>query len=210
MDRFAKINRFVGNSLREKIRKIESDIVGAEKQEIGSLFESFFITKDAFHEAQEIKQLSAEINVKIHALGILLSLPNILDKDEVVEYVSLGAGNTGRKFDLETDKRIAEFKFIDWKGGSESIRQNGVFKDFYSLQSHETHKRKFLYLNGTEVALKFLRGGRSVQSVLSRNSNVHSDFLRRFAGKYASVGEYFADHSNSVELHDVREFLNKL
>jgi len=54
-----------------------------------------------------IKQLAGQINVVIHALGILLCLPHILRPGEVIEYVSLGAGNTGRAFDLETNLRVA-------------------------------------------------------------------------------------------------------
>jgi len=50
-----------------------------------------------------MKRVAGQINVVIHALGILLCLPHILEADEVVEYVSLGAGNTGRAFDLETN-----------------------------------------------------------------------------------------------------------
>lgn len=69
-----------------------------------------------------IKHLAGQINVVIHALGILLCLPHILRPGEVIDYVSLGAGNTGRAFDLETNHRIAEFKFIRWQVWQESIR----------------------------------------------------------------------------------------
>jgi hypothetical protein len=62
----------------------------------------------------------------IHALGILLCLPHILRPGEVIDYVSLGAGNTGRAFDLETSLRVAEFKFIHGQGGPGSIRQNSL------------------------------------------------------------------------------------
>ena len=62
-----------------------------------------------------VKSLAGQINVIIHAVGILTALPEILEENERVEYLSLGAGNTGRQFDLETDRRIAEFKFINWK-----------------------------------------------------------------------------------------------
>jgi hypothetical protein len=36
----------------------------------------------------------------IHAVGILTALPHILEHDERIETLSLGAGNTGRQFDL--------------------------------------------------------------------------------------------------------------
>ena len=80
-------------------------------------------------------------------------LPHILEPDERIEYVSLGAGNTGKAFDLETDRRNAEFKFINWRGGSEAIRENTLFKDFYLMAEHETHKLKFLYVLDTKHPL---------------------------------------------------------
>ena len=88
--------------------------------------------------AAEMKRLAGQINVMIHALGILLCLPHILEPKERVEYGSLGAGNTGREFDLETNLRVAEFKFIRWRGGAESIRQNSVFKGYLLLAEHPT------------------------------------------------------------------------
>ena len=100
-----------------------------------------------------IKRLAGEIHVVIHALGILLCLPHILKTGEIVESVSLGAGNTGKAFDLETNRRIAEFKFIRWQGGAEMIRQNALFKDFYLMAEHSTHKEKYLYVLGTEIPL---------------------------------------------------------
>ena len=39
-----------------------------------------------------MKRLAGQINVTIHALGILLCLPHILEPSERVEPVSLGAG----------------------------------------------------------------------------------------------------------------------
>jgi hypothetical protein len=66
---------------------------------------------------------------------------HILRPGEVIDCVSLGAGNTGRAFDLETNLRIAEFKFIHWQGGPESIRQNSLFKDFYEMAEHERISR---------------------------------------------------------------------
>ena len=96
------------------------------------------------------------------------ALPYILESGETVEYVSLGAGNTGRQFDLETNYRVAEFKFIHWRGGAESIRQNQLFKDFYLLAENETIKRKYLYVLGAKFPLHFLNGGRKLNSVLTQ------------------------------------------
>jgi hypothetical protein len=135
-------------------------------KDCASFLEGAGVGREALAAAAEMKRLAGQINVTIHALGILLCLPHILEPGERVEYVSLGAGNTGREFDLETNLRVAEFKFIRWRGGAESIRQNSVFKDYLLLAEHPTAKRKYLYLLGTEHALKFLRGGRALSSVL--------------------------------------------
>ena len=160
--------------------------------------------------ASELKRIASQVNVTIHALGILLCLPHILEGSETIEYVSLGAGNTGRRFDLETDLRIAEFKFIRWRGGPESIRQNTTFKDFYELEVYPTPKRKYLYLLGTERALRFFRGRRAMKSVLSRNEELRRRFFDRFGERYSTVGEYFAEHRDLVEVADVSNWLPEL
>lgn len=94
----------------------------------------------------------------------------------VVGLLSLGAGNTGRDYDLETNRQVAEFKFIDWRGGAESIRQDGVFFDVFGLVNAETKKRRVLYLLGTEHAERFLNGSRAIASVLSRNTKARVAF----------------------------------
>ena len=65
-----------------------------------------------------IKHNSSQINEIVHSLGILLSLPKILEEGEKVESMSLAAANTGKGFDLETSERIAEFTFIEWQGSA--------------------------------------------------------------------------------------------
>ncbi len=135
-------------------------MVGKDKSEVVGLNDKNNLDANIYAAAKIVKQASRQIDVIIHTIGILRSLEHILEHDEIVESVSLGAGNTGKKFDLETTHRIAEYKFIDWKGGSESIRQNGIFKDFYNLAEHDTSKRKVLYVNGTMFPLKFFKGRR--------------------------------------------------
>ncbi|WP_246571886.1 hypothetical protein [Bradyrhizobium liaoningense] len=91
--------------------------------------------KQALAAAASLKRVAVQVNTAIYALGIMLCVPHILEDGEIVEYVSLGAGNTGRPFDLETNLRVAEFKFIHWQGTADTIRQNSVFKDFFCCRS---------------------------------------------------------------------------
>jgi hypothetical protein len=91
--------------------------------------------------ALAVKAMAGQVNVVIHTLGILVSLPYLLEDGELVESLSLGAVNTGRKHDLETNRRIAELKFIEWRGGAESIRQNTLFIDLFGLASSDSSKQ---------------------------------------------------------------------
>src|SRR5205814_616093 len=119
-----------------------------------------------------IKRHAGQINEIVHAIGILLALPHILEDGEVVEDLSLAAGNTGKEFDLKTNRRIAEFTFIQWQGGSEVMRQNKIFKDFYFLAEAETDKLRELYVVGTTHPSKFLEGGRALRPILKGNSKL--------------------------------------
>src|ERR1700720_311254 len=149
------LQTFRGADLTRTIYQIEQSLRGASADTYAAVLTTSGAKAEVLGAAGLIKQLAGQINVVIHALGILLCLPHILRPGEVIEYVSLGAGNTNRKFDLETNKRIAEFKFIRWQGGPESIRQNALFKDFYEMAEHETIKEKYLYVLGTEHAVRF-------------------------------------------------------
>lgn len=97
---------------------------------------------------------------------------------------------------------MAEFKFIRWRGGVETIRQNSIFKDFVLLAESPTAKRKHLSLLGTDHALKFLRGGRALTSVLSRNEKVRQLFFERFGDQFRTVRDYYLVHAGAVQIED--------
>jgi hypothetical protein len=151
----------------------------------------------------ELKQLTLEIDVVIHAIGILTALPAILEENEQIEYLSLGAGNTGREFDLETSSRIAEFKFINWRGGPESIRQNSLFKDFFWLAESDTTKNRYLYVLDTEKPLKFLNGKRALSSVTSKDARLAKAISERYGTRFSRVGDYYRFRKDSVNIVDV-------
>lgn len=153
--------------------------------------------------------MAGQINVIIHAAGIICSLPAILRTGEIVESVSLGAGNTGRKFDLETNLQVAEFKFIDWQGGAETIRQNGIFKDFYELAEHKTDKRKMLYVVGTKYPLKFLAGKRALKSVLSKQPAILADIQNKYGESLRVVRDYYEIMKSTVEVCDVSPYVGR-
>lgn len=201
---------FTGPKLTATLAKVEGSINGLTAASCQAFIEEAQAGKQALAAAAEMKRLAGQINVVIHALGILLCLPHILEDGETVEYVSLGAGNTGRAFDLETNKRIAEFKFIKWQGGPESIRQNSIFKDILELTLHETEKSKYLYVLGTQYPLKFLQGGRSLNSVLSRHTKLKQIFDDIYGDKFKRVRDWYATHGSAVSVVDVSPWLSEL
>ncbi|MDP1954562.1 MAG: hypothetical protein Q8K71_08795 [Polaromonas sp.] len=206
---FKAMDVFQGVSLTESLSKIEKDIVGHSVDDMKTFCGGQGIDNAFMASAVSIKKLAGQINTIIHAAGILCALPHLLEPGEKVKSVSLGAGNTGRKFDLETNKRIAEFKFIDWRGGAESIRQNGIFKDFFELAEYDTRKKKCLYVVGTDYPLKFLNGGRALTSVLSRQNALHGRLVEKYGAEVKTVRQYYRLTERKVQICDVSPFIGR-
>jgi hypothetical protein len=201
---------FQGDSLTASLASIEAAIAGSGQGELKAFCQDRCIDNSLMESALTLKKVAGQINVVIHAAGILCSLPHILEPGEQVLYVSLGAGNTGRRFDLETNIRVAEYKFIDWRGGPESIRQNSLFKDFFYLAEHETKKRKFIYVIGTDKPNRFLNGRRALTSVLSRYPTI-LDRIRDHYGKgVITVRDYYQLKSKEVEIVDVSPYVGRV
>ena len=204
------LDRFTNKDLTKTLASIEEEAKGVTAGGWKALLKQVHATRETLAAAAELKGVARQVNVTIHALGILLCLARILEAGETVDSLSLGAGNTGRSFDLETDRRVAEFKFTRWRGGSETIRQNATFKDFYLLAAHPTRKRKQLFLLGTQHAEKFFRGERALESVLSTNKRVREKFFGQFGKRFRTVGDYYAVEAHQVELADMSPWVKEL
>lgn len=204
------LQRFRGRDLTSTLARIEGAAHGLAAADCSRFLLDAGAAKDVLVAAAEMKRLAGQINVVVHALGILLCLPHVLKEGEHVEYLSLGAGNTGREFDLETNYRVAEFKFINWHGGPESIRQNQIFKDFFLLAESETTKHKVLYVIGKHYPLKFFNGGRALASVLSKDEKVRALFNARFGNRFTKVLDYYQAYHDRVTIEDVSVWLPEL
>ena len=158
------------------------------------------VTSELLLAAAEVKRASAQISVVIHAVGILCALQHILEEGEVLERLSLGASSARSGFDLETDRRIAEFKFIHWRQKGNAVRNKTLFQDYFKLVREETPKGKYLYLLETEIPLRFLKGDRDVFKVLDRNRRLADDFRRRYGQTYRTVGAYYQAHRDEVQI----------
>jgi hypothetical protein len=90
------------------------------------------------------------INDVIHAVAIALTLPRLLEPGERLKRPSLAAGNDpSRPFDIETDRRAAEFKLSRWTG-HDAGRKRQLFKDLVHLAAADVSERSVeLYVLGT-------------------------------------------------------------
>jgi hypothetical protein len=208
-DAFVTLAGFSGKDLTATLSRIEQSLVGVSADNCSAVLHDHNAERNVLSAAGVVKRLAGQINVIIHALGIMLCLPHLLQPGEVIESDSLGAGNTGRSFDLETNRRIAEFKFITWQGGPEAIRQNSLFKDFYCLCEFDSRKSKHLYVLGTDIALRFLKGNRAIESVFSKNVSLLQDFGRKYPD-YRVVSDYYLPRRNVVHIQDVSAMLSEL
>jgi hypothetical protein len=198
-DAFDSLKAYLGSALTLRISALENNFRGACDRSVEGLLKNQQLTRRLFDQALLIKREIGQLHVVIHALGVLLSLPAVLEKGEVIDRLSLGAGNApDRRYDLETNIRIAEFTFIDWKG-RDSARQDKLFKDFFLLAQAETSKRRCLYVNSKSHAIKCLEGERACKSLLGRNANIG----RRFAATYPATMracDYFRQKGSVVDI----------
>jgi hypothetical protein len=193
-----------GAGLTTRIRVIESALTAVDGETAARFADTAGATDELLRGALLVKRMASQISVVIHAAGILRALPYVLEPGERVISASLGAGNTGREWDLETDRQVAEFKFITWQGGAEAIRQNNLFVDVFHLAEAPTDRRKVMYVTGGTHPFRFLRKSkRSLISVLSHHSAVEADFRARHGDRYRTVREYWADVRDQVELVDL-------
>ena len=187
------------------IAGLEGRLRGADGDHVRTVIERDGFGPETLDAALLIKRVSGQINVLVHAIGILTALPYIMEPGEVVQSLSLGAGNTGRPFDLETDRRVAEFKFTAWRGGPESIRQNQLFKDLFYLVSRPTDKRRFLYVVGKARPMHFFEHGRALTSVLSKDAATEVRFRELYGDQFRTVREYYATVRHLVEIVDLAD-----
>lgn len=149
----------------------------------------------------------------IHAAGIVLALPRILDPGERVKgRPSLAAGNDPtRPFDLETDRRIVEFKMSTWMGGSNAMRKRQTFKDLVRLAMDTSGRRAELYVLGPRPAA-FLRGSKSPASwALDRSAeSLKKRFVERYGSLDIAVSTFTATHGKDVAVIDLTATLPEL
>ncbi len=204
----SRVSKFVDDDLTERIYGLERNLEGIDKNTATELCKSNNINLGLFYAADFIKNQVSQINTIVHAVGVLALLPYVLEEGERIESLSLGAGNTNKQFDLQTNLKVAEFEFSEWKG-NDSARQTSLFEDYYNLAGFETKKKRYLYVDGKELQLKFLNGGRRIYSVLNRKNKIE-DFQKKAGSNFNVVSDYYKYHKNKVKIVDIAEIWQPL
>lgn len=190
VDALDRVTRFRGENLSVGVARLERVLAGQDRKGLGTVLLQELVTLDLLRTAVYVKRAAAQIDTVVHTVGILLCLPELLEDGEQIQAVSLAAGSTGKSCDLVTDRRIAEFTFIDWKGGSESIRKQKVFKDFCQLAEARTTKCRYLYFLGDEHAPKVFCSRSPGKGMLRKFAILRDAFLQQYEPTL-SVRDYY-------------------
>ena len=107
-----------GGSFTSGISRLEQELAGATTETLVGAIGSSGITQDLLAASILVRRNFGRISDVIHASAIVLTLPQVLEDGEtLMRPPSLAAGNDpSRPYDLETDRRVAEFKLSEWKG----------------------------------------------------------------------------------------------
>jgi hypothetical protein len=126
-----------------RVASLEGQLHGADRETARSVLASSGRDEDLVDCALIIRERIGMIDTLIHAAVITQVLPLILEPGETVKKrPSLGAGSDpDRSYDIETTRRVAEFKLSSWKG-HDSMRRRGLFADVVGLSLDTTGRRR--------------------------------------------------------------------
>ncbi|MEU4674840.1 hypothetical protein AB0F91_44610 [Amycolatopsis sp. NPDC023774] len=207
---FAKLVAFLrSRSLTDGMSELEHALLGADRAAAARVAEVAGFTELLLQAALIVRRDVGRISDVIHAAVISLALPAILEQGEVVaNRPSLGPGNDkSRPFDLETDRRVAEFKVAVWSGG-DMMRKRGVVTDLVHLALDDSGRRPELWVVGTEP-LRFLRTSTSsVDGLLSRASrHQRARYEARYGSGDLPLRTFVAEHAAHVRLRNLADVL---
>jgi hypothetical protein len=145
------------------VASLEQVTSGKEAQEAADAARSAGFEPALLEAALLIRRELGRLNDLVHVTTIGLVLPIILEPGERLTNRPSPAAGTDptRPFDVETDRRVAEFKVGIWSGtGTDAMRKRTVFHDLVNLAADTSGRRAELYVAGPQ-ALRFLRASRT-------------------------------------------------
>ncbi|MFD3507992.1 hypothetical protein [Nocardia sp. NPDC058666] len=211
---FATLSRFLtDHDLTAHLAAAEADFHHAGSEASRDVTTRYGFSDDLLDSALAVRAHVGRLNDVIHATVIARVLPDILEEGEVViRRPSLGAGNDpSRPFDLETNRRIAEFKVAQWKG-ADTMRKRGVVSDLVHLALDESGRRAQLFVVGA-LPVRFLTASKStITWALGRSSpHTRARFEQRFGpASDFTVADFVRTHGRRIELVDLATLVPSL
>lgn len=201
----AALLTFLEAPLTTTIGQLEHQLADQAGDDVRSIVESHGITADLLSAALIARERLGRINDIIHAAAIAVVLPHLLDPDELLRRPSLAAGNDPtRPFDVETDRRIAEFKLARWRG-ADAMRKRQSFKDLVELAAEPSNRERHLCVLGGQP-IHFLRTSKSTAAwALDRFPTVQSRFVETFGPLETPIHVFTKNQANHVELIDLEK-----
>lgn len=190
------------------IAALERRLEGADAPHAARAAAEAGVDADLLASALTVRESLGRVNDLIHASGILLVLPHVLEANErIIVRPSLGAGNDpSRPYDVETDLRVAEFKLARWRG-ADAARKRQTFKDLAMLAADRSGRRADLFVIGAEPG-RFLRSSTSKAAwALDRSPGALRTFQAAFGSPGIPVSEFTATHASHVRIMDLRDHL---
>jgi hypothetical protein len=209
--RLGVVAAFLGQGpLRTTVGDLEVALDGRKTQELADVNAAHGVTVELLRSAVAAREAFGKINDVIHSVGIALALPHLLEPGETLRRPSLAAGNTPeRLYDVETDRRIAEFKFARWDG-HDGGRQKTTVKDLARLAADKTGRRAELYVLG-ERPINWLATTRSpVHAKLKGYPAEVVAFEAVFGDPAIPISEFVAGAAAHVRLINIERRLPQL
>lgn len=196
----AALLAFLEAPLTTTISELEHQLADQGGDDVRTIVERYGITADLLSAALIARERLGRINDIIHAAAIAVVLPHLLEPDELLRRPSLAAGNDPtRPFDVETDRRIAEFKLARWRG-ADAMRKRQSFKDLVELAAEPSNRQRHLCVLGDQP-IHFLRTSKSTAAwALNRFPAVQSRFVKTFGPLDTPIHVFTKTQAKHVEL----------
>jgi hypothetical protein len=210
---FEKVVDFLADeNLTARVARLEADLDGTDHSQARDLAMTAGLSTKLVEAALVVRRHTVRIDDLIHASVITQMLPLILAEGErVIRRPSLASGDDcTRPFDLETDRRVAEFEIDVWKG-SDTMRSRAVVADLVHLALAAPGRAAELYLLG-QRPIRFLTSSTvTVQWALNRAApDLRARFTARFGQQDIAVRDFTRGPARHVALRDLTQFLPSL
>jgi hypothetical protein len=194
--------------LTTAIAELEHRLNGLDGPSTEAVTRASGVDRDLLRAAITARGELGRISDLIHAAAIVLVLPQVLEEGErISNRPSLAAGNDpSRPYDLETNRRVAEFKLSRWLG-ADAMRKRQTFKDLVHLAADTSGRQPELFVVG-DAPGRFLRSSRSTASwALDRSPATRELFAERFGSLEIRIADFTAGAGARVRITDLTTLL---